>query len=252
MSPASIKSGNTWTLNEAGKLLELVSWIGDSYRLIPSRFPPVAVYEALVAPEHMEALVRVEDLTNPRLRSLQRIARNMNEDPETSARLQNWNLAPFAYGNPEGSTFFGEETSCLELSGECQTALAVSVTRRETFLSRTDEPPTGLDMRMLKTPVSGRFWDLRAKGVQSSRAKCMELGASLPKDADGILFRPAERPSGTALVVVNGGALGKAVQTVHYRYIWNGRKISQVYSFDEKGRKIEADRLRGDLDVLVA
>lgn len=63
MSPASIKSGNTWTRNEAGKLLEIIPWKGDSYRLIPSRFPPVAVYEALVAPEHMEALVRVEDLT---------------------------------------------------------------------------------------------------------------------------------------------------------------------------------------------
>jgi hypothetical protein len=176
----------------------------------------------------------------------------MNEDPATSARLQSWNLAPFAYGNPEGSTFFGEETPCVELCAEGQTALAVSIARRNTFLGRTDEPATGLDMRMLKTPVTGRFWDLRSQGVIPTLSECRRLGGLMPSDADGILFRPAERPSGTAVVVVNGGALEKPVQTVHYRYVWNGRKISQIYAFDKEGRKIEADTLGGETDVLVA
>lgn len=247
-----IASDAIWTRSEAGDSLDVISWSGETYRLIPSRFPPVAVYEALVPTERMEALVKVENLTNPRLRSLQRLAHNMNEDPATSARLQNWNLAPFAYGNPEGSTFFGEETPCVELCAEGQTALAVSIARRNTFLDRTDEPATGLDMRMLKTPVTGRFWDLRSQGVIPSLSECRRLGGLMPPDADGILFRPAERPSGTAVVVVNGGALEKAEQTVHYRYVWNGRKISQIYAFDKEGRKIEADTLGGEIDVLVA
>ncbi|MGO4569972.1 RES family NAD+ phosphorylase [Rhizobium sp. 2YAF20] len=229
----------------------MVQWSGDTYRLIPSRFPPVSVYEGLVRPELFELLTKVEDITNPRLRSLARIARATNENPATSARLQNWNLAPFAYGNPEGSTFFAEDRPCLEVAVHPQTALAVSVAKRETFLKRTSEAPTGIDMRMLKTPVSGSFWDLTAVGeisLQDQRA----MATKMPEDADGILYRPRERPSGFSLAVVEGRALGKAIQAVHYRYVWSGHTITQVYAFDEQGRIIEAESLKSELDVLAA
>jgi hypothetical protein len=237
--------------NEAVDTLKIVEWSGDTHRLIPSRFPPISVYEGLVEPEQFEALMRVEDLTNPRLRSLARIAQKQNEDPATSARLQNWNLAPFAYGNPEGSLFFGEDIPCLEVAVDPQTALAVSVARRQEFLSRTSEAPTGLDMRMLKTPVIGRFLDLSSQIIKS-RADCRRIGESISDDIDGILFRPFERPSGSAIAVINGKALGKALQTVHYRYVWNGIKVTQIYAFDAKGKEIDADTLNGEDDVLAA
>jgi len=228
----------------------VVPWSGDTYRLIPSRFPPVSVYEGLVANDRLEALTKVEDMTNPRLRSEARIARTAGEDPKTSARLQNWNLAPFAYGNPEGSTFFGEEYPCLEVAADRQTALAVSVTRRQRFLERTDEAPIGLDMRMFKTPVEGRFLDLRAYDANEIQARGREMGAKLPEHADGILFHPIERPTATAISVVSGLVLGRTLQTVHYRYMWNGRRISLLYAFDEIGTKIEPANLRAKENCL--
>ncbi|MBY5667380.1 RES domain-containing protein [Rhizobium leguminosarum] len=231
--------------------MDLVNWTGDTYRLIPSRFPPVAVYEGLVLPERLDQLAKVEDITNPRLRSLDRIARTTHETPETSARLQNWNLAPFAYGNPEGSTFFNEDRPCLEVADSPQTSLAVSVAKREMFLKRTSEPSTGIDMRMLKTPLSGNFWDLRAIG-ETSKEERWAMGANLPAEADGIIYRPPERPSGISFAVVNGRALGKAIQAVHYRYVWNGKAIAEIYAFDEIGRIIEANSLKSETDVLAA
>jgi hypothetical protein len=47
------------------------------------------------------------------------------------------------------------------LSDCLQTALAMSVCKRELFLSRTNEPPLDLDMRVLCTRAKGRFADLR-------------------------------------------------------------------------------------------
>ena len=38
------------------------------FRLIPSRFPPVQLYEGVSAPQDWEAVKRIEELTNPRLR----------------------------------------------------------------------------------------------------------------------------------------------------------------------------------------
>jgi hypothetical protein len=104
-----------------------VRWRGDGYRLIPSRFPPVAIYEDVVSADRLEALVAVENLTNPRLQSAERLmGLSLGLSPD-SPRLQNWNHAPFAYSNPEGSRFFPPERPCLELCDSRQTGLAVSV-----------------------------------------------------------------------------------------------------------------------------
>jgi hypothetical protein len=233
----------------------LVKWSGEAFRLIPSRFPPVNVYEGLIANDQQNEIVAVENLTNPRLRSLSRFQRTVQGDASADPRLQNWNLAPFAYGNPDGSTFFDEDRPCLEVAFERQTALAVSVAKRQSFMEATREAPIGLDMRMLCTPVIGNFWDLRdVLGLLSELDKQQryELGAKIPEGAQGILYRPAERPAGTCLAIVTGAVLQRSRQTVHFRYVWDGNRISLLYAFDTNGTPIEADTLSSENDVLAA
>lgn len=229
-----------------------LEWSGDGFRLIPSRFPPVSIYETLVANDRIEALVAVENLTNPRLQSAQRLMELSLGLAPDSPRLQNWNHAPFAYSNPEGSRFFPPERPCLELSDSRQTALAVSIARRQTFLSRTREPPIGLDMRMLKTPVSGVFFDLRGLDTTLSRDERWKIGASIPKEADGVVFRPAERSSAMCIAILKAGVLGRSLQTVHYRYVWNGTRVTKLYAFDNEGAELAPEILAGSADVLAA
>jgi hypothetical protein len=40
----------------------------DSYRLVPSHFPPIALFENLLEPDELEAAYALESLTNDRLR----------------------------------------------------------------------------------------------------------------------------------------------------------------------------------------
>jgi hypothetical protein len=228
----------------------LISIQSDLYRLIPSRFPPVAVYEGLVSSARMDELVEVENLTNPRLRSEARL-RTVYSGATTPA-LQNWNLAPFKYINPEGSRFFDPSRPALELADDWQTALAISVRRRETFLERTREEPIGLDMRMLKTPVSGRFVDLRHYPVGLSREERWDLGREISDDAEGIVYRPPERPSALCVAVLRGTCLGRTVQCTHYRFVWDGRRVATLYAFDGEGKVIKAERLGEVEDTLAA
>lgn len=233
----------------------LVKWSGEAFRLIPSRFPPVNVYEGVIASDRHDEIVAVENITNPRLRSLSRLQQSAQIDSDADPRLQNWNLAPFAYGNPDGTTFFGEDRPCLELSFERQTALAVSVAKRESFMQNTGEAPIGLDMRMLCTPVSGTFWDLRdveQPPVGLDEELRRKIGARMPEGAEGILYRPLERPTGTCIAIVTGDVLQRSQQTVHFRYVWDGKRISLLYAFDRKGTPIEAAALASDNDVLAA
>jgi hypothetical protein len=227
-----------------------VAFEGQLYRLIPSRFPPVSVYEGLVANDRIEALVEVENRTNPRLQSETRLRRTYSD--ASLPKLQNWNLAPFKYLNPEGSRFFDPTRPTLELADDRQTALAVSVARRSAFLSRTKEAPIGLDMRMLKTPVAGSFLDLRHLSPELTRDERWRIGAAVPEGADGVIYHPPERPSATCIAVLRGDVLGHSVQTVHYRYVWNGLRISMVYAFDDEGRKLLPDALSSPDDALAA
>ena len=239
-------------LSVAAEEFPLAAWKRDAFRLIPSRFPPVSVYDGLVGHDKVEALVAVEDITNPRLRSIDRLSRHRPGVPADAPRLQNWNHAPFAYGNPEGSRFFDHLRPCLELAADRQTALAVSVARRERFLTRTREAPIGLDMRMLKTPVEGRFVDLRRYPANLDAKACREIGANVPPEADGVLYHPPERSSATCVAVLRASALGRSIQTVHYRYVWTGSRISLLYAFDGEGREVRPETLGGEEDVLAA
>ncbi len=230
----------------------IVRFVAPGYRLIPSRFPPVSVYRDLVAPEQVEALVEVENKTNPRLRLQERLMARREAPKLDSAVLQNWNLAPFTYENPEGTTFFAPERSCLELADTPQTALAVSIARRARFLSRTKEAATALDMRMLKTPVEGRFIDMRQMPAELPQEQRWSLGDGVPADVDGILFRPPERPTATAIAVLKGQALGRSIQTTHYRFEWNGVRIDRLYAFDEAGTVLVPESLAGKEEVFAA
>src|SRR3546814_6251703 len=122
-------------------------------------------------------------------------------------------------------------------------------------MKATQEAPIGLDMRMLCTPVTGTFWDLRnvaaaPAGLEITQRRA--LGANMPEGAQGILYHPVERPAGACLAIVTGEVLQRSQQTVHFRYVWDGKRISLLYAFDNKGTLIEADALASDIDVLAA
>lgn len=210
------------------------------YILIPSRFPPVPLYRRIASGRDDE-VAAVAELHNPRVKEKQRLLGQggLSVD-DASPRFQNWNHAPFAYSNPEGSWFFDQFVRGLEMSQDKQTALAVSVAKRELFLSRTAEAPIGLDMRMLSRKVFGSFLDLRAVSVETSLSERRKLGKLLWERAkteglSGVLFRSIERPSGTRICVLDGDVLDRAVQGEHFRYSWDGEKVSSLYAFDNSG-----------------
>lgn len=231
------------------------------YILIPSRFPPVPLY-CRIAGGYDEEIAAVAELHNPRVKEKQRLLGHAGGNvDESSPRFQNWNHAPFAYSNPEGSWFFGPLIRCLEMSQDKQTALAVSVAKRERFLVRTTETPIGLDMRMLSRRVHGSFLDARELSADLALEERRELGRELfnrakSEQLSGVLFRSIERPSGTRICVLDGNVLDRAVQGEHFRYAWDGERVSSLYTFNSSGNDednlIDPRELSGSVDILAA
>lgn len=246
-------------LNEVDDL-PIVAVDNSYYNLLPSRFPPVALY-ARIAKGRDEEFSHIEGLTNPRLKEKNLLTHGSTAVDESSPRYQNWNHAPFTYPNPEGSWFFDHNVGCLELSGDIQTALAVSVAKREQFLSRTNEGPIDLDMRMLMRRVEGRFLDARnlpidvPKSVHRATGKAI-LERRANTNFSGVIFMSPERPSGEQVAVLTGEVLDRAVQSKHFRYTWDGTRVCCLYSFDnrrsDEENQIDPEMLRGEHDILAA
>ena len=248
----SIGSDNSLILSEEDDDSSLIDLEAHWFRLIPSRFPPVSIYERIIANDRVAELVETENITNPRLRRANFLTKGIDPiDPE-SPILQNWNLASFTYPQPDGTRFFRPVCSCLELSDDLQTALAVSVKRREWFLQQTEEPPQGIDMRVLKTPIKGRFLDLRYLPVSLVESVRWQIGDYVTeKEYDGIIFAPEERPSAACIGVLKEHALGRSQQTKHFRFHWNGQRISSLYAFDN-AQEIEPAALSGSKVAIAA
>jgi hypothetical protein len=51
--------------------------------------------------------------------------------------------------------------------------------------------------------------------------------------ASGALFKCPVRPAGTCVATFNGDVLARSVQAEHFRFVWNGRCVKSVYSFDK-------------------
>lgn len=162
---------------------------------------------------------------------------------ENSPRLQNWNHAPFAYTNPEGSYLLGPVHGVMEAAGDEDAALAIAIRRRETFLSRTSEPPLDLDMRVLSTRIAGEFADLTAMALDMAQAARWEIGRQLlDAGASGAVFRRAERPVAQFIAVFDAALLERSLQRTHYRFVWDGTVIKSVYDFGS-GREIKREDL---------
>jgi hypothetical protein len=227
-----IASDSISTLSAAGDFA-IVPIKRTFVALIPSRFPAIALFERIANDRDTE-VAEIESMTNPRLRERARLLNNAAVTDVDSPLLQNWNHAPFTYLNPDGTRFFDHRIPALEMSDNIQTALAVSVEKRQRFLRQTDERSLGLDMRVLTRSVEGRFADCTDLDPGLSFEDLRKLGEELLKQPiDGLLYRPPERPSATAIAVLRGETLGRAVQGEHFRFVWDGTRIKTLYAFKD-------------------
>ncbi|MBN9085183.1 MAG: RES family NAD+ phosphorylase [Rhizobiales bacterium] len=240
-----------WTPSVAADEFAAIDVNQTFFTLIPSRFPTVDVF-VRVASDCSRELAEIESLTNPRLRERDRLLNGAQVVDGNSPLLQNWNHAPFIYENPEGSRFFDPKQPVLELASDMQTALAISIRKREAFLSRTGEAAIGLEMRELSRVVRGRFADGRDWKPDLNPEERLRRGQAIMKAGfDGLLYRPMERPAGFCICAFRGKVLERALQRDHFKFVWDGSRISKIYSFGS-GAEYHPDDLRGVAQILAA
>jgi hypothetical protein len=208
------------------------------FRVISSRFPPIDLFERVASPADWEALYWLESLTNPRLRDeIGEIELVAPEDrvfgPGASVIM-----AAFTHLNPDGSRFADSTFGAFYAAASLDTSIAETRYHREVFLKATHERAMELDMRSYLCDVSGSFHDIRGKREQMPEiydpdsyvasqkfARGLKLAGS-----NGVAYDSVRHAGGQCLAIYRPRLIQNCRQGAHLRYVWDGTRISHVYT----------------------
>lgn len=208
-----------------------------SWRIIPSRFPPIHLFERVADPEDWEALIEIESLTNPRLRQEAGDISLVPVEERISGPGTSVIMAAFTHLNPAGSRFTDGTYGVFYTSPNLETAIAETKHHRERFMRETNEEPIHLDMRVYLTDLDGELHDIR--GQQSAHAlvyhlenyaAAQHLARTLRADgSNGIVYSSVRRKDSECAAVFRPRLLSNARQERHLSYVWDGMRIRDVY-----------------------
>jgi hypothetical protein len=213
-----------------------IDW-NPAFRAIPSRFPPIGLFERVADPGDLEDVFAVESLTNARLRDEVGEITLVPEEERISGPGTGHVMAAFTHVRPEGGRFHDGTFGAFYAAAERATAIAETVYHRERFLRNMQAPPTEVDMRMLRARIRGEMIDLR--GLRGDHPDLYHLtdyaaGQAFSRDArslgaPGIAYDSVRRDGGSCVAVLRPRSVAACKQAEHLGYVWNGESIGVVY-----------------------
>lgn len=208
----------------------------QAYRLVNSKFPPIALFDDVADARDFDAIYQLQTLTNPRLQNemgrLELIARD--EIPFSIAGCS-YAAAPFTHLNPEGSRFSDGSFGVLYLADKMDTAIAevryhqgrywanVQGLNYERFTFRglscsfNDAGMRDATVIPLTDPVYAPddYTHSRRLGHETKREGC-----------PGLRYNSVRSPGNTCWALMTPRPVTSIIQTAHFEMIWNGQIIS--------------------------
>lgn len=207
------------------------------YRLVPTHFPPIDLFERIAPPEDWDALIELESRTNERLRDQLGEIRLVAAEDRVVGPGAGYVMAAFTHFAPEGGRFTDGTYGAYYCAHKLETAVAETMFHRARFLARTNEPPMHLDMRVLVADLDGRLHDLRGRARSfrtvydpdsygASQAFARQLRET---GTDGIVWGSVRRPGGECAAAFRPRLLTRCREQRTLTYVWSGEAIVDVY-----------------------
>ncbi|MFC0204657.1 RES family NAD+ phosphorylase [Novosphingobium soli] len=207
------------------------------YRIVPSRFPPVSVFDKVADPADLEAVFALEAMTNDRLREEAGDLALVPAPDRVSGPGTTPIMAAFTHLAPQGSRFSDGSFGVFYAGRTIETAVAETRYHRTRFMLWTREPAQEIDMRVYAADLDGRMHEIRDSvdpadpiydpaRYGASQAFAAGLRA---RGSDGIVYRSVRHPGGECVAVFRPRLLSHCRQERHLCYVWDGQAIATVY-----------------------
>lgn len=220
-----------------------------AYRLVNSKFPPIAIFDDVADNAEFEALFRLQAKTNPRL--LDAIGHVRMIKPERrpfGITGCNYALAPFTHINQLGSRFSRGEFGVLYAAETIDTALAETCYHQQRYF-QTQVRGLKYDrivMRGLKLKFSATLFNIHTPKIDNSwydandYTAARQLGAAIKAtDKDGLWYESVRKPGTSCYALFSPHLISSVVQTRHYELVWNGRRIESVMQLSDSSRALD-------------
>ena len=208
-----------------------------AYRVIPSRFPAVGLFERVARAEDFDALYALEALTNDRLRDEVGDIALVPPEERLFGPGSTCIMAAFTHLNPHGSRFSDGRYGVFYCARSRDTAIAETRYHAARFMAATREPPMRLQMRLYSVDAQGRVADLRAASKTEPRivapddyAYTQSIGRTLRAEgALGIVYPSVRHPGGQCLAAFRTALVNNCLHAAYLEYQWNGEGIEAVF-----------------------
>ena len=178
-----------------------------TYRLIPSRFPPIAAFETVASADDLDAVMELEGWTNDRLIA-ERLARLPRDQWVYGIPNASIVMASFLHAAESGMRFSSGQLGAWYAGFKLKTSIAEVAhhLRREAFFRRRAE--MRLHYRSYSARLHGAYVDIRGLGVQrpelyspSDYAASQIFGESIRARREaGIIYDSVRHRGGTNAV----------------------------------------------------
>lgn len=213
-----------------------VRWL-PCYRIIPSRFPPINLFERVTDPADLETVLDIESMTNDRLRDEVGALNLVPPEDRISGPGTSPIMAAFTHLPPYGSRFTDGSFGVFYAGRTLDTAIAETKHHREAFLRATSEPRIELDMRVYAVDLDTMLHDIRGmkdtmaevydpSSYAASQALAIEIRTS---GSSGLAYDSVRNPDGECVAIFKPRVLSNCRQERHLTYVWDGSSISTVY-----------------------
>ena len=217
-----------------------LAW-SPAWRVIPTRFPAINLFDRVASPQDFEALYALEAMTNDRIRDEVGLISLVPSAERLFGNGSGSIMAAFTHLNPHGSRFSDGSYGVFYCARDKATAIAETRYHAGLFLAATHETSMRLQMRLYSVQAKGEAVDLREAAVTDTRiihpddySYSQGIGRQLrAEDVQGILYPSVRKPDGECLAALRTGILRDCLHSAYLEYNWNGQAIDAVFVVEQ-------------------
>jgi hypothetical protein len=209
---------------------------GPTYRLIPSRFPTIGLFDRVADAGDLEAVFAVQGLTNPRLRQEVGDISLVASDERIAGPGSTPVMAAFCHLNSEGSRFSDGTWGVYYAASDLSVAVAEVSYHRAKFLAATSQPALEIDMRTYVAQVSKPLHDMRPKtwahmhDPDNYKVPQSMAGQLRAQKSWGIVYNSVRELSGQCVAIFRPKGIDlPVIQDSHVALCWDGKAIAEWY-----------------------
>ncbi len=225
-----------------------VAW-PKTHRLVLSHFPPIDLFDDVADPHDWEALAAAQARTNPRILEEIGDLSLVPPDRRIAGEGASWVMAAFTHVSPDRRSRFSDGSYGVYYAGDSlATAAHEHAFHMGLFYAQAALDPGWLsEVRQLVGAVDAMLVDLRGAGfaalLDPDDYAASQLFAATRRraGAHGLVYPSVRHATGACIAAFFPDVVTPAVQGDHFRYYWDGTRVSYM-------RKISGDRAIYELD----